>query len=467
MSHSNRRPTRRAKRRERRRLLRQDRVALASDQGARLFTRSAPTATRPELTTREISVRAESVNEEARTVEAIVTTETPVAVFDYERYDIIDEVLVTRGAELPEHACLLNNHSRSSNDDVLGSAINNRKESGNVVSVLQFAENDEDAERVWNKVKQGHLRNVSAGYRVLDWVDLKPRTTQIVDGKRYTAGDRVLRVSTRWALREVSIVPIGADELAKIRNDSGKDPIVNDKLRKYLESLGLASDASLGAAIRFYADLEGTERQRAEALANEDDTTPPATTPATTPTTPPADPARATAPAPAPATPPVPATTPAPATTPEPAAPNAARAERERIAAIRERAEGLDVAADLVQQAIDEEWTVERSADAFLVQMRSRRAAGAPAIHTRSHEGSCTADALAGAVMLREGADIGSDRYANPLIARHMPEFLRLDINAEPRQRAMDNAHNFAAMSLVDICREACRLDGGRDEANP
>ena len=53
------------------------------------------------LTTRKMSLPGSapsSLNEEARTVDAVMTTEAPAKVFDWERWEIVDEVLLMDGA---------------------------------------------------------------------------------------------------------------------------------------------------------------------------------------------------------------------------------------------------------------------------------------------------------------------------------------------------------------------------------
>ena len=45
-------------------------------------------------------------------------------------------------------------------------------------------------------------------------------------------------------------------------------------------------------------------------------------------------------------------------------------------------------------------------------------------------------------------------------VALGIPKWLRAGVNAEQRQRAMEAAWEFRDMSLVDMCRAACRIDG-------
>jgi len=43
---------------------------------------------------------------------------------------------------------------------------------------------------------------------------------------------------------------------------------------------------------------------------------------------------------------------------------------------------------------------------------------------------------------------------------------LRAGINQEQRQQIMEASHRYADLSMVDMCREACRIDGVQLRAN-
>ncbi len=147
-----------------------------------------PSAVDLGLTTRTFSVRAGSADDQTRSVAATVATESAVTVRDPESWQIIDEVLRMDGAVLPERVPLLNNHYRYSLDDVLGSAREIKVTGGQLDARLYFAAGDEICERAWNKAKQGHLADVSAGYRTLEFTDIPPGQTRTVGGRAYTAG---------------------------------------------------------------------------------------------------------------------------------------------------------------------------------------------------------------------------------------------------------------------------------------
>lgn len=177
-----------------------------------------------DLVLSHMQLRAESVNEEERSVEAVLTTEQPVEVFDWSTGRIVDEVLVSGRGRFPKQTPLLENHSRFSLDDVVGSTRGFEQNNGEWLGRLFFAEGDERADRAWNKVRQGHLTDVSIGYRVREFKSVPPGKSAKIGEREYTAGNKELRVATSWEVKEVSLVPIGADDMAKIRAEAFGTP---------------------------------------------------------------------------------------------------------------------------------------------------------------------------------------------------------------------------------------------------
>jgi len=397
-----------------------------------------------ELTTRSFSVRAGTIDESGRSIEAVVSTETPVTVMDWQRWELIDEVLLTRGAELPDQVVLLESHSTASLDAVLGSARNLRSEGDHTVGRLVLTAGDERAERGWQKIKQGHLTDVSAGYRVLEHDDIPPNTTRRVDGKEYSAGERTLRITKRWSLREVSLVPIGADELAKVREappgrlgrPTGLEETRTMDFEQWLRQRGL-DPATLSDERR--AELQTEYDSERSAPAD-----PPATEPAggqraaaTEPTATPASPAGST-----------PANT---VVDTDAIRAQAALAERARIDRMRTIV-GADGTPELLQRAIDEGWDDARASREVLAAIREARtgpvSGNAPAGHSRSHETDCTAQALAAGLCHRNSIPV-IDPNASDAVRRQQEQ------TAEAGNRYRD-------LPLLDVCRESIRLCGGR-----
>jgi hypothetical protein len=189
------------------------------------------TAATAQLQTRRVATSPVSFNDETRSMEAQLATEAPTAVVDRERYELVDEVLRADGVTIPEHVVLLDDHSRTGTEPILGSVSNIRTEGDTVIGTLTFLNPDgtenraafDAVERAYTQWKQGHGRAVSPGYSVENYVDIPPGKTQTIDGRSYTAGARTLRVTTAWTIREVSLVAIGADPAALTRSVDDAD----------------------------------------------------------------------------------------------------------------------------------------------------------------------------------------------------------------------------------------------------
>lgn len=147
-----------------------------------------------------------TIDETARTVELIASTGAGVVRADFEgpfieRLDVSPAAVdLSRLDGMP----LLDSHRQSDLGAVLGVVRGARFEGGNLVVKVQFSAR---AEAVWRDVAAGILRNASIGYGPLKW-------SEGTDAK----GARV-RTITRWELKEVSLVPVGADPAAKVRSN--------------------------------------------------------------------------------------------------------------------------------------------------------------------------------------------------------------------------------------------------------
>lgn len=174
-----------------------------------------------EMTTRSLHLRADTINEAKRTVEAAITTENPVMVFDWGRFEPIREILLSSGRDANDRqVVMLDTHQRMGIGDVIGSIRDIRTDNNEVIGRLYFAENNYKADQAWNLVRQGHLTDVSAGYRVEKYTDIEPGQSAVINGRTFeNKYDMPLRVSTQWKLREGSLVPIGADEASKIKRE--------------------------------------------------------------------------------------------------------------------------------------------------------------------------------------------------------------------------------------------------------
>lgn len=396
----------------------------------------------------EISLRADTIDEEKRTVDAVIATETPAMVFDFSNYRIIEEVLIARGMEPVDEVPLLANHNRYDLGSALGTTSNIRIQVNQITARLSFVSGDPDVDRVWNKVKQRALRSVSVGYQALEFTDIAANSRAVVDGREWKAGPRGLRITTKWRLRENSIVSIGADAAAKIRSDAGLGPqshspggnyAMNPELRRYLESLGLRREATEAEALAYLNELNGEQRAQADALL-----------------------VRLNAPPPPPPAPPV-SQEPVRTESPAPQLTDAQRseaitAERARITRIQELGRN-GIASDLVTRAINEGWNVERAGLEFLQSIQGERSEPVQtlpgnstfSVHSRQTASDQDARVLAAGLMHRCG-------LGERIIDASAPEATR-----QQQARLAEQSHDFRHLTLREFVREACRLDGMRN----
>ncbi len=156
----------------------------------------------------------------------ILSTEKPSTIFDWHRWELVDEVLLADGMVVPENGqvVLLDSHSRYSVKDVLGHVGQfgelNVGEYAARSGVVFFAD-DEASQTARQKVEGGHITDGSVGYQQLESVYVPEGEKYVVNGRTF---EGPVRVTSRWSLREFSITPIGADVLAKVRILCGAKP---------------------------------------------------------------------------------------------------------------------------------------------------------------------------------------------------------------------------------------------------
>jgi len=445
-----------------------------------LSVRGAATAEQTrEMNTRSLSVRAASIDEKTRSVEAVLSTETPAEIIDWFRMDEVTEILVASGARFAPMLPMLDNHNRFEMRDQIGSVREIHLDGNRIVGRLYFAEGLEKAEAAWQLVRQGHADSVSIGYRVDDngYVDIAPGATAEVNGKSYTApAGSGLRVSYAWELKELSVVHIGADPNARIREakrtaSTQHKEHTMDEFRNYLESLGLKKGASEAEAMAFYRTLGGEqfraakehfdkldeparkalgEAKRAEDVKPEDEKTPGAKAEA--------DPDAETEDE---EDKPMPEGTKASKakTTKRRAAPVDSdvirKAERERITRLRSLDDaGNQAVAELVERGVNENWTYEQTATAVLQAERRSLAPAvnaAPAGHVRSNDP--VPNALAASILMRSGMRFDQLPVDRTLVG---------DARRGAQARLASEADRFKHYGLVDIVQDCLGPRGGR-----
>ncbi len=175
---------------------------------------------------RRASMRQQSANEKAYSIEAVLSTEQPVLMWDWDRWEAIDEILLASGRQVAENVPLLDSHKFETINRVLGHVENIRTEVTDTVGLMLFDANDPEAVKAFNKYRGNHATDVSVGYVVTAFIEVKPGESTTIEGRTFTAGIRRLRIATGWKLNELSAVARGADSKAKVRGDEKRSASV-------------------------------------------------------------------------------------------------------------------------------------------------------------------------------------------------------------------------------------------------
>lgn len=233
----------------------------------KLTTRSAPREDRG-LTTRAAAATAASFDPAARTVRAVAATEAPVQVWDWDRYEVVREVLLMDGAVLPDNGQvpLLDAHNRFTVAAVLGSARDFSRGTADglasLEAVVSFADTVGGTDAMV-KIRDRHLTDFSVGYAAVESFWIPEGEKQVIAGRTF---EGPLRVTTKWRLFELSTTPVGADPLAKTRTAGGRIRM-NKKLKKLLMARGLAPEASDADALAFLRGLAQADQDTLHAEA--------------------------------------------------------------------------------------------------------------------------------------------------------------------------------------------------------
>jgi len=392
-----------------------------------------------DLTTREYRLNLSTIDQENRSVEAVIATEAMVTVVDWSRFEIIDEILLMSGVRIPEggQVPLLDTHDRYSIQRQVGSTRNTHVEGKELVG-RNFISNSAEADHAWTLIREGHLTDNSIGYRVLNSVMIEKGKSATVAGRLFSASpQRNLRIGLEWEVRENSLVPIGADQAAKHRELNGnfvnkKETGTMNEFKEWLKQRDLDYDSleeSQREALRADFDAEqarAAAEKEAELKAEQEVAAELQRTAADAQT--------------------------ATATAPDPAkvATEAVAAERKRISDIKQLC-GDDMPTERVDKFIADGTGIEAVQTQVLQHIRQGREAGVsagPGIIVNSSD--VTRDMLVDAMCLRAG-------FEDVVLAE-----------AEGEERA-GRADRYRDTSVLDLCRMAISLDGreippGRDE---
>lgn len=115
---------------------------------------------------------------------------------------------------LNEIGCVLFNHNR---DKVIGKISRAWIEENRGMAEIEF-DQDEEAERIYQKVKSGTLKGVSVGYIVDSWEEVMANK-QSADG-RFQGPASIAR---KWTPYEISVVSVPADPTVGVGRDESEN----------------------------------------------------------------------------------------------------------------------------------------------------------------------------------------------------------------------------------------------------
>lgn len=174
---------------------------------------------------REATFVPASIDEEARTATLVWTTGAKVRRYDWWEDEVYEEELSLdpahvrmdrlNGGAVP----ILKDHVQSV-DNVVGTAISGELADGEGRAVARFDSGDEQADRLWRKVKSGMLGGISVGYRVYRYEVIRKE------------GKLPVYRATDWEPLEISLVAVPADAGAGFRSaDDGIPCEIIDQTR--------------------------------------------------------------------------------------------------------------------------------------------------------------------------------------------------------------------------------------------
>lgn len=202
------------------------------------------------IITRRAPVRANTFDDETRTVEVVWAAGAGVERYDW-RTDtaFIEELEMTPEAvdlsRLSAGAPLLDTHGAYALENILGVVEEARIEDGKGIARVRFSSRPE-VEGIVADVRNGVIRNVSVGYSVEEWA------------KEARNGKQVRR-ATRWTPHEISLVPVPADAQAQVRSSVNTPAQLEANMAEENQSSADVAEATRAAAIT-------AERQRIASL---------------------------------------------------------------------------------------------------------------------------------------------------------------------------------------------------------
>lgn len=198
------------------------------------------------LVMRSVVVRADTLDDAGKAVQAVIASEHPVERWDEERGEVVQEILLMSGMRFRDgrpQLPIADSHDRSTVRNVLGSIRNIRVEGDELVGDVNFAR-DTDSQDAFYKVIDGHITDFSITADPKELVMVKRGDTAVFGDREFAGPANVI---TRWEPSDASLVAAGADIRSKIRRsyDISKEGIARAMSPETIAALvakGMPSD---------------------------------------------------------------------------------------------------------------------------------------------------------------------------------------------------------------------------------
>lgn len=336
------------------------------------------------------AVRPGSVDVEQRTAELTWTTGAKGRRWSWDVGSYMEELDVSETAvrmdRLNSGAPLLNAHSAYNLDDVIGVVERAWIENGQGIATVRFSQREE-ADAIFRDVKDGILRNISVGYAVHRYEVVEEEDDKL---PTYRAVD--------WEPMELSIVPIGFDDGAKIRSAKTAADYQGQRFSTefQIREPEQVTEQTADAATETQEEIAMTDENRAADEQRQADIRNEATV-----------------------------------------------AERQRCSTIRSMAKkvglGDDIAEDLISRGVE----VAQASAAMIDKLAEKQQAGQS--ESRSAQPTIVTSGVDQAVVVAK-----RNAMQNALLSR-----------CNPSIKLEDSAREFRGMRLLDMARESVELAGG------
>lgn len=195
---------------------------------------------------RMISARDQDDSDEG--IEVVIATDSPVDRMDWNRGQIVSEILDMDGVEFRSslrQLPIVDSHDPSTVANVLGSVRDIQIKDGELIGRAVFA-SDSKSQEAFQKVRDGHLTDFSITASVNQVKQVPPGATYRVRNKDI---DGPAEIVTKWTPTDASLVAVGADArstvISKLRSSYDSTNWETERMpadRNVLLALGMPED---------------------------------------------------------------------------------------------------------------------------------------------------------------------------------------------------------------------------------